>query len=386
MLEQLAQLLGERKTLGLSRERHVVDSPSGAYLTVNGKPLLSFASNDYLGLANHPALLETAQTVLAETGIGSGASALISGHHRYHALLETALAEFLAYPRAILFANGYAANMGVISTLLGRHDALFSDKLNHASLNDGAILARTIWQRFAHNDVSSLEALLKKSRAKRKLIAVDAVFSMDGDLAPLSDYLALCERYDAYLYVDDAHGFGVLGEQGGGTLQHLGLTSPRIIYMATLGKAIGVSGAVVAAESTVIDTLVQSAHSYVYSTAPPPMLSAVILTALQLVREGKALRDALCQQRTALHKQLVAHTSFDLKPSITAIQPLMIGDVRRTCLISEHLKKNGIWVPAIRPPTVPIGTARLRISLSAHHTAQHIEQLVIALQEVEKRL
>ena len=243
MLNSLKLSLDQRKVDGLLRQRRLLDSPQAEHIVANNQHFLSFCSNDYLGLANHPDLIATMQSAAQASGVGSGASNLITGHHRYHDNLEKQLAKFVQMPAALLFSTGYMANIGVISALMGRNDAVFADKLNHACLNDGAFLSRAAFHRFPHNDVTALEALLKTSTAKHKLIAADAVFSMDGDMAPLPEYLSLCEKYDAYLYVDDAHGFGVLGEHGQGTLNHFKLKSPRIIMMATLGKAAGVAGA-----------------------------------------------------------------------------------------------------------------------------------------------
>ena len=257
MLAALQLALDKRQADGLLRQRRLLDSPQAEHIVTNDQNYLSFCSNDYLGLANHPDLISAMQQAAGESGVGSGASNLITGHHRYHDNLERQLAAFVERPAALLFSTGYMANIGVLGALVGRGDAIFADKLNHACLNDGGYYSLASFHRFAHNDVQALEALLKTSTAKHKLIAVDAVFSMDGDIAPLAEYLQLCERYNAYLYVDDAHGFGVLGEHGQGTLHHLGLRSPRIIMMATLGKAAGVAGAFVAAESVVINYLIQ---------------------------------------------------------------------------------------------------------------------------------
>jgi 8-amino-7-oxononanoate synthase len=268
---------------------------------------------------------------------------------------------------------------------VGRDDAVFADKLNHACLNDGAILSRAKFQRFAHNDAAALEKLLKNSTAKRKLIAVDGVFSMDGDIAPLPEYLRLCEQYDAYLYVDDAHGFGVLGGQGQGSLDHFGLQSPRIIMMATLGKAAGVAGAFVAAEQVVIDTLIQSARSYVYSTPAPPALSATLNASVNLIENGSAKRQQLQASIVYLQNHLkLKH--WPLWPSITAIQPVIIGENRAAVAVSQHLQMLGILVPAIRQPTVPLNTARLRISLSASHSLADVQTLIDALYATEKML
>jgi 8-amino-7-oxononanoate synthase len=324
MLQALQQELDKRKVDGLMRQRRLLDSPQAEHIVANNQTFLSFCSNDYLGLANHPKLIAAMQEAAGLSGVGSGASNLITGHHRYHDKLEKRLAQFVEMPAALLFSTGYMANIGVLGALAGREDAIFADKLNHACLNDGGYYSLADFKRFPHNDVQALETLLKASTAKHKLIAVDAVFSMDGDIAPLAEYLALCERYDAYLYVDDAHGFGVLGQHGQGSLNHLGLKSPRLIMMATLGKAAGVAGAFVAGEQVVVDYLIQKANSYVYSTPAPPALSATLLASVDLIAQGDALRNHL-QTLIATLKQHLQVSRWQLMPSITAVQPLLVG-------------------------------------------------------------
>ena len=385
MLTALQKELDQRKTDGLLRQRRLLDSPQAEYIVANGKPYLSFCSNDYLGLANHPALIAAMQAAAGDSGVGSGASNLITGHHRYHDELEKKLAKFVDMPAALLFSTGYMANIGVLGALVGRGDAIFADKLNHACLNDGGYYSLADFKRFAHNDVVALEKLLKSSTAKQKIIAVDAVFSMDGDIAPIPDYLRLCEQYDAYLYVDDAHGFGVLGEHGKGCLSHFNIKSPRIIMMATLGKAAGVAGAFVAGEQVVIDYLVQKARSYVYSTPAPPALSATLIQSVTLIEQGDDLRAHL-QHLIATLKASLQLKNWVLMPSDTAVQPLVIGNNHAAVSLSEHLQKLGVLVPAIRPPTVPKNTARLRISLSAAHSEQDVIKLASALNHAESEL
>ena len=385
MLNALKLELEQRKTDGLMRQRRLLDSPQAEHIVANGKPYLSFCSNDYLGLANHPSLIAAMQAAAGDSGVGSGASNLITGHHRYHDELEKKLAEFVDMPAALLFSTGYMANIGVLGALVGRGDAIFADKLNHACLNDGGYYSLADFKRFAHNDVVALEKLLKSSTAKQKFIAVDAVFSMDGDIAPIPDYLRLCEQYDAYLYVDDAHGFGVLGEHGQGCLSHFNIKSPRIIMMATLGKAAGVAGAFVAAQQVVIDYLIQNARSYVYSTPAPPALSATLIQSVTLIEQGDDLRAHL-QHLIATLKAHLQLKNWVLMPSDTAVQPLVIGSNHAAVGLSEHLQKLGFLVPAIRPPTVPKNTARLRISLSAAHSEQDVIKLAIALNHAESEL
>jgi 8-amino-7-oxononanoate synthase len=385
MLQALQIELNQRKVDGLLRQRRLLDSPQAENIVANGAKYLSFCSNDYLGLANHPALIATMQAAAGDSGVGSGASNLITGHHRYHDELEKKLAKFVGMPAALVFSTGYMANIGVLGALVGRGDAIFADKLNHACLNDGGYYSLAEFHRFAHNDVTALEKLLKASTAKHKLIAADAVFSMDGDIAPIPEYLALCEQYDAYLYIDDAHGFGVLGAHGQGSLNHFGLKSPRIIVMATLGKAAGVAGAFVAGEQVVIDYLIQTAKSYVYSTPAPPALSATLIESVNLIEQGDDLRAHLQHLITTLKKNMRLK-KWQLMPSVTAIQPLLVGSNHEAVGLSEHLQKRGILVPAIRPPTVPQNTARLRISLSAAHSENDVLKLAHALNEAEKLL
>jgi 8-amino-7-oxononanoate synthase len=380
MLAALQSALHQREVDGLLRQRRLLDSPQAEHIVADDKHYLSFCSNDYLGLANHPNLIAAMQQAAGDSGVGSGASGLVTGHHRYHDDLEKQLAAFVNLPAALLFSTGYMANIGVLGALVGRGDAIFADKLNHACLNDGGYYSLAEFNRFPHNDVAALESLLKKSTAKHKLIAVDAVFSMDGDIAPLPDYLRLCEQYDAYLYLDDAHGFGVLGHNGRGSLSHFNLKSPRLIYMATLGKAAGVAGAFV-----VIDYLIQTAKSYVYSTPAPPALSATLSQSLKLIENGDVLRAHL-RDLTVLFCQKLNVKHWQLLPSFTAIQPLIVGSNDMALRLSKRLQARGILVPAIRPPTVPVNTARLRISLSAAHSRQDVLQLADAINQAESEL
>lgn len=381
MFSELQKELNERAAQGLLRSRPVLATPQSPHIVVDGKQYLSFCSNDYLGLANHPQLIAAMQQGVLQWGVGAGAAHLVSGHFEPHHQLEDALASFVGKPAALLFSAGYMANLGVVQALVGKADTVFADKLNHSSLNDAMLLSRADVQRYRHNDMAQLAQMLAKTQRGRKLVITDAVFSMDGDLAPLPEILALCEQRDAWLLVDDAHGFGVLGEQGRGSLEHFGLNSARIILMGTLGKAAGGSGAFVAAEKIVIDTLVNHARSYVYTTATPPALSVALLQSLQLIAQGDDRRTHLHQLITKLRKDL-SNLPWLLMPSDTAIQPLLIGDNQQALKLSEGLRERGIWVAAIRPPTVPQGTARLRITLSAAHTESDVEQLVGALHEL----
>lgn len=382
MLQGLQLELAQRAEQGLLRQRRMLQGMQGAHVVINGKRLLSFCSNDYLGLASHPALISAMSEAAQQYGAGSGASHLVTGHQTAHEVLEQRLQQFMAMPAVLLFSTGYMANLGIITALCGRDDEIFADKLNHASLNDAAVLSRASLKRYAHNDITSLERLLAQSTARRKLVVADAVFSMDGDIAPVPALLALCERYDAYLMLDDAHGFGVLGAQGRGILEHFNLSSPRIIYMATLGKAAGSAGAFVAAEQVVIDYLLQSARSYIYTTASPAPVAAAALAGVDIISSEPQRRQHLQQLITHLqqHCQL---QRWQLLPSNTAIQPIIIGSNAEALSLSKHLQERGILVAAIRPPTVPKGTARLRISLSAQHTEDDVAHLLNALHEIE---
>jgi len=375
--------LDERAAQGLLRRRQLLESAQSVRVKVDGKPCLSFCSNDYLGLSNHPKLIASLHAGALQHGVGSGASHLVSGHFNVHQQLENELAAFVHKPAALLFSTGYLANLGAVQALVGREDTVFADKLNHASLNDAMLLSRAAIKRYRHNDMAHLEQLLERTKSGRKLVISDTVFSMDGDLALLPELLALCELHDAWLLVDDAHGFGVLGKQGRGSLTHFNLDSPRIIYMATLGKAAGVSGAFVAAEKVVIDTLVQKARSYVYTTASPPALASALLASLVVMREEEWRREQLCELIEQLRTGL-AGLPWTLMPSFTPIQPLLVGSNENTMALSEGLRERGIWVPAIRPPTVPRGTSRLRISLSAAHSRSDVAQLIGALHELAR--
>jgi len=355
--------------------------------------MLAFCSNDYLGLANHPGLIAALAEGAQRYGVGSGASHLISGHSRAHAALEDDIAAFIApcvpSARALFFCTGYMANLALLTALGDAQATIFADKLNHASLIDGALLAKAALQRYPHGRIDLLAAQLERCSTPIKLIVTDAVFSMDGDLAPLPELLALAEQHDAWLIVDDAHGFGVLGPEGRGALAHFGLSSERLITMGTLGKAAGVAGAFVAAHPSVIDWLVQSARSYIYTTAAPPAIAHTLRASLQLIRgaQGERRRTHLKQLIEALRTRLTALIAarpalgWRLAESATAIQPLIVGSNDTALSLAAALEVQGLWVPAIRPPTVPPGTARLRITLSAAHELADVERLCTALEQ-----
>lgn len=377
----LSSELADLDAQGLRRARRVLQTPQSPHVTVDGRAYLAFCSNDYLGLANDPRLARAAQEACARYGVGAGASHLILGHTEAHHALEAALARFVRLPAALLFSTGYMANVGAVTALTGRGDAVFADRLNHASLNDACLLARAQFKRYPHGDLDALERLLSTTQARRKLIVTDAVFSMDGDIVALPALLTLADRHDAWLLADDAHGFGVVGERGRGVLSHFGIASPRIVYMATLGKAAGVFGAFVAGEAAVVETMVQRARTYVYTTATPPLLAHATLESLKLIETEEWRRDRLRRLISILQDKLAA-VPWRLQRSATAIQPLVVGANANAVALAEKLGEQGLLVPAIRPPTVPPGTARLRISLSAAHSEDDVVRLAEALNAV----
>lgn len=383
---ELQYQLDERAAQGLLRRRRELESPQGVRITVGGEPCLSFCSNDYLGLAHHPQVIAAMQAGANQYGVGSGASHLVCGHSALHQQLEEALAEFTGRPRALLFSTGYMANLGAITALLGKDDFIFEDKLNHASLLDAGLLSGARFQRFLHNDIDNLESRLARADGGRKLIAVDGVFSMDGDCAPLPELAELAERHDAWLMVDDAHGIGVLGARGAGCAEFFNLSERQLpILMGTLGKAFGTFGAFVAGSEALIETLVQFARSYIYTTALPPAVAAASLKSLQLMQRESWRREHL-QQLIQRFRRGAEQIGLQLCASQTAIQPLLIGDAGAALRWSEQLAARGIWISAIRPPTVPANSARLRITLSAAHSEAQIDRLLMALSEVANSL
>jgi 8-amino-7-oxononanoate synthase len=386
LFDALKQGLADIDRHGLRRRRRIADSACAAHMTVDGHEIVGFASNDYLGLAAH----ETLRAALAEGarlyGAGSGGSHLLGGHSRAHAQLEDDLAAFsggfVDNPRALFFSTGYMANLAVVTALAGRGTLVFSDALNHASLIDGVRLSRAETQIYPHADMDALDAMLDASGdcAATKLIVTDTVFSMDGDIAPLARLVELAEKYGAWLVVDDAHGFGVLGPQGRGALAHYALRSPHLVYVGTLGKAAGVAGAFVAADETVAEWLVQRARPYIFTTASPPAVAHAVSASVRIIGSDEG------DQRRAHLASLIETTRAMLKrtrwmpvDSHTAVQPLVIGGNDETLEIAAALDKHGLWVPAIRPPTVPAGTSRLRISLSAAHSEDDLARLDHAL-------
>jgi len=389
LLRQRRQVAPLRAPADLSPDEEAL---RGTTYLIDGQPRLSFGSNDYLGLSQHPALITAAQQAVARYGVGATASPLVCGHSPAHEALEQELAALVGLPRALYFYAGYAANVGAIPALVGQGDAVFSDALNHACLIDGIRLSRAQAHVLPHADLPALGAALAASTARRKLVVTDAVFSMDGNVANVPALLELCERHDAWLMIDDAHGFGVLGAQGEGTLSHHGMAGrlgiapawqgrlDRLIYMATLGKAAGVAGAFVAGEPSMVEWLLQKARTYMFATAAPAMVAESLRAALQVMQDEPWRRQHLRDLQARLRQGIeAARLPWTLLPSDTAIQPLIIGSNAVALVVMAKLDAQGVWVPAIRPPTVPEGTARLRISLSAAHSLSHIDQLCQAL-------
>jgi 8-amino-7-oxononanoate synthase len=373
----------------LTRRRRTADSPCAPRQVVDGRPMLAFCSNDYLGLAAHPAVVAALREGAAIYGAGSGASHLVSGHSRAHALLEERLAAFeaphLVDARALYFCTGYMANLAVLTALGSDPGAMiFSEALNHASLIDGARLAKAGVTVYPHGDVAALAEKLAASSATTKIVVTDSVFSMDGSLAPLPALLALCERHGAWLVVDDAHGFGVLGVNGRGALEHFGLRSPNLVYVGTLGKAAGVGGAFIAAHASVIELMIQRARPYIYTTAAAPALAHALLASLDIIEgaEGGQRRAHLARLLTLLDGGLQLRR-WQRLPSHTAIQPIVIGANDEALQVAARLHEQGLWVPAIRPPTVAPGTARLRVTLCAAHTEDEVAQLAATLNRLE---
>jgi len=392
LLDQIQNELAVLDSKSLRRRRRHAESPSAPRVKVDGRDMLAFCSNDYLGLAAHPKIVAAMQEGADLYGVGSGASHLISGHSRAHALLEDRLAEFVAphlvNAKALYFCTGYMANLAVLAGLAavsGKETELFSESLNHASLIDGAKLSRAKLHVYPHGDVTSLRNLLQASSAATKVVVSDSVFSMDGNLAPVPELLALCEEFNAWLVIDDAHGFGALGANGRGVLEHFNLRSPNLVYMGTLGKSAGVGGAFVAAHADVIEWLVNKARPYIYTTAAPPALAHTLLTSLAIIQgeEGRARRAHLQALIAQLRRDLKLKR-WTLMPSDTAVQPIVIGDNAESLKAAATLYEQGFWVPAIRPPTVPVGTARLRITLSAAHTAEDLALLIDAVNALEE--
>jgi 8-amino-7-oxononanoate synthase len=387
MTSAFSKLLDNLQTItdaGLYRSRRVIDSPQGINLQIDGRSVVNFCSNDYLGLANHPTVVSAFKAAVDHYGVGSGSAHLICGHSTAHHMLEEELAVFTGRERALLFSTGYMANLGVISALLGRSDTVFEDRLNHASLLDGGLMSGAKFKRYAHADVDNLTFHLKQVTGS-KLIVTDGVFSMDGDFAPLKTLALAAKDNDAWLMVDDAHGLGVIGNHGGGLLEHDGLTQRDVpILMGTLGKGFGTFGAFIAGSDVLIETLIQKARTYIYTTALPAAVAEATRASLKIVIAENWRRDKL--KALADRFRLGAgQLGFQLLASTSAIQPIIIGDSQRAVDISNSLLNAGFLVSAIRPPTVPKGSARLRVTFSALHEEFQVDQLLDALDKATTR-
>ena len=381
-MKDLHAELEQRKQDGLYRSRRILQSPQGAEITIDSRQVLNFCSNDYLGLANHPDIQQAFIKGIEIYGSGSGAAHLVNGHSAAHHALEEELAEFTGYPRTLLFSTGYMANLGIAQTLCGRGDTVLEDRLNHASLLDAGLLSGARLQRYHHGDIADLENKLIARKTGEKLVMTDAVFSMDGDIAPLNQLVELCQQQDTRLVVDDAHGIGVLGEQGRGSLSHCHIPDHnKPVLMATLGKAFGTAGAFVAGSEDLIEYLIQSARTYIYTTATPPAVAEATRASLKIVQRDDWRRDHL-QSLIQQFKTAAGELGLPLMDSNTPIQPIIIGDAQKAVDISKQLFEQGIMITAIRPPTVAKGTARLRITLSAAHTKPHIDRLIVALSQL----
>ncbi|KAA0873875.1 8-amino-7-oxononanoate synthase [Nitrincola tapanii] len=382
---ELKASLEIRQRQGLYRQRQTLYSPQQPQVRLLDQTCLAFCSNDYLGLAADPRVVSALKEGAARYGVGGGASHLVSGHSYAHHALEEALAEFTQRPRALLFSSGYMANLGVLTALLSAQDRVYQDRLNHASLLDGGRLSAARFRRYPHQDVQRLAQWLQQDETSgRRLVVTDGVFSMDGDVARLDDLARICHAENAYLMVDDAHGFGVLGQQGGGCAEAFNLNVDELpILIGTLGKAFGTAGAFVAGSETLIETLIQFARPYIYTTSLPPAVAHATLTSLQLLREEghrrEHLRQLIQQFRTGCQA-----LGLNLMPSSTPIQPLVVGSAQAALAMSDALRARGIWVTAIRPPTVPEGTARLRVTLTASHTSEQVDRLLNALAQASR--
>ena len=375
--------LAALRSAGLYRRRRVVDGrATGALQVVDGRELLVFCSNDYLGLAQDPRIAEAFARAAANYGVGSGASHLVTGHHREHHALEEELAAFTGRPRALLFSTGYMANLGVACALAGRGDNVLEDRLNHASLLDAGLLCGARFSRFAHADAGALRRRLEACGEGRALVLTDGVFSMDGGLAPLPAMAGACARHRARLVVDDAHGLGVLGASGRGSLEHFGMSADQVaMLVGTFGKAFGTFGAFAAGDEDLIELLIQRSRSYIYTTALPPAVAAATRAALSIA-QAEPWRRERTLAHAARFRRLALRAGLPLGESPTPIQPVLLGQPHAATAASEALAERGFLVAAIRPPTVPAGTSRLRVTFSAAHTEQDVERLVEALVEI----
>lgn len=381
----LAARLAQRQADDLYRRRPLLQSPQGPEVVIDGQPMLAFCSNDYLGLANHPEVIAAMRAGAERWGVGGGASHLVNGHCGPHHELELALAEFTGRPRALLFSTGYMANLGTVTALVGKGDSVLEDRLNHASLLDAGLLSGARFSRYLHNDAASLASRLEKADGNT-LVVTDGVFSMDGDLADLPALCATAREKNAWVMVDDAHGFGPLGANGGGIVEHFGLGLDDVpVLVGTLGKAFGTAGAFVAGSEDLIETLIQFARPYIYTTSQPPAVACATLKSLALLRAEGWRRDHL-NALIARFRAGARAIGLSLMDSPTPIQPILIGGSAQAMALSAELRQRGILVGAIRPPTVPAGTARLRVTLSASHTEAQVDRLLQALADSWQRV
>jgi 8-amino-7-oxononanoate synthase len=378
--DSLQDALEQRKQEHLYRKRRTLNAAQQPETLIDGQKVLAFCSNDYMGLANDPRVIEAFQQAASHYGVGSGASHLVNGHSAEHHALEEELAAFTGRDRALLFSTGYMANLGAIGALVDKQDAVFEDKLNHASLLDGGLSSGAKFQRYLHNDVESLDKRLSKDQSRRRLVVTDGVFSMDGDCAPMSELVACCAKHDAWLMVDDAHGFGCVGGQGQGLAEAFNQDQVQVL-MGTLGKGFGTSGAFIAGSETLIETLIQFARPYIYTTAIPPAVAAATRVSLKIIQQEPERRVHL-QQLIQTFRAEASSIGLTLMDSPTPIQPILIGSEAETLAWSQALEAQGVLVTAIRPPTVPKGTARLRITFSASHTLEQLERLLTALKQI----
>jgi len=384
---ELASELEARKQKHLYRRRRLLQSPQGTQVQLDNKPYLAFCSNDYLGLANHPDVVAEFQKAANECGVGGGASHLVNGHHQQHHALEEELAEFTGRDRVLLFSNGYMANIGAVNALLGKGDLVLEDRLNHASLLDAGLLSGARFQRYQHANAASLDNYLNKPGydEKRKLVVTDGVFSMDGDIPPLPELAQSCREQDAWLMVDDAHGFGTLGKNGGGCVEHFNLGQDDVqVLMGTLGKAFGTSGAFVAGSELLIETLIQNARTYIYTTAMPPAIAAATRVSLKLLQKENWRRERLAELIKRFRNG-ASQLGYELMDSASPIQPIVIGSEEKALKLTAWLEEKGVLITAIRPPTVPKGTARLRITFSADHTIEQVDKLLELLDQARSK-
>ncbi len=384
VLKNLSKDLDARKAQHLYRSRRISDGAQQPEMVIDGNKVTSFCSNDYLGLANHPEVKAAFIKGVERYGAGSGAAHLINGHTRAHHELELELAEFSGYPRALLFSTGYMANLGLAQAMVRKGDTVLEDRLNHASLLDGGLLSGARLMRYRHKDAGELDTKLASRKQGEKLVLSDGVFSMDGDIADVAALADTCQKHDAWLMIDDAHGFGVLGDNGRGTLEHTGVSTAAVpVYMATLGKALGTAGAFVSGSDELVETLIQRARTYIYTTATPAAVAEATRASLKLIQTEPQWRERL-QQNIRYFRNCCNQTNIQLSESKTAIQPIIIGDTEEAVRMSNTLFANGILVTAIRPPTVPEGTARLRITLSAAHNSEQIDKLISTLNTIRQ--